>query len=90
MIFGVLEEAEQATDFLHKAGLSDLSKLYQEGREISDEVINESVRQRHLTLKQAETIRHRVRTLNRTLRSRQNRKKYRQDVRDVAWKIEVG
>lgn len=82
-------EAEQATDFLQKAGLSDLTKLYQQGREITENVVKDSVRQRNLTEKQAQTIRSRVRTLNKTLRSRQPRRKQRQDIRDVSWNVEV-
>ncbi|KAJ8945595.1 hypothetical protein NQ314_009118 [Rhamnusium bicolor] len=82
-------EAEQATEFLHKAGLSDLTKLYQQGREITENVVNDSVRQRNLTEKQAQTIRSRVRTLNKTLRSRQPRRKQRQDIRDVSWNVET-
>ncbi|CAG9855214.1 unnamed protein product [Phyllotreta striolata] len=82
-------EAEQATDFLQNAGLNDLSKLYQEGKEITENVIRDSVRQRNLTEKQAETIRSRVRTLNKTLRSRQPRRKQRQDIRDVSWNVET-
>lgn len=79
---------EQATDFLNTAGLANLSKLYHEGKEISEVLVSDSVRQRHLTEKQAQTIRSRVRTLNNTLRGRQPRRK-RQDVRDVAWNVEV-
>lgn len=82
-------EAEQATDFLHKAGLSDLTKLYQQGKEITENVVKDSVRQRNLTEKQAQTIRSRVRTLNKTLRSRQPRRKQRQDIRDVSWNVET-
>lgn len=84
-----IAEVENATDFLHKAGLSNLSKLFQEGKEITEALVNDSVRQRHLTEKQAQTVRSRVVTLNKTLRSRQPRKKQRQDVRDVAWNVEV-
>lgn len=84
----VFAEVEQATDFLNTAGLSNLSKLYHEGKEISEVLVSDSVRQRHLTEKQAQTIRSRVRTLNNTLRGRQPRRK-RQDVRDVAWNVEV-
>ncbi|CAH1103096.1 unnamed protein product [Psylliodes chrysocephalus] len=82
-------EAEQATDFLQNAGLTDLSNLYQEGKEITENVIKDSVRQRNLTEKQAQTIRSRVRTLNKTLRSRQPRRKQRQDIRDVSWNVET-
>lgn len=82
-------EAEQATDFLLKAGLSNLNQLYQQGKEISENVVIDSVRQNHLTEKQAQTVRSRVATLNKTLRSRQPRRKHRQDVRDVAWNIET-
>ncbi|XP_050314256.1 rho GTPase-activating protein conundrum [Anthonomus grandis grandis] len=82
-------EAEQATDFLLKAGLSNLNQLYHQGKEISDNIVIDSVRQKHLTEKQAQTVRSRVATLNKTLRSRQPRRKYRQDVRDVAWNIET-
>lgn len=85
----LIVEAEQATDFLHKVGLSDLSKLYSEGKEITDNLVNDSVRQKYLTERQAETVRSRIRTLNKTLHSRQPRRKHRQDVRDVAWKAEV-
>ncbi|XP_031336184.1 rho GTPase-activating protein conundrum-like isoform X2 [Photinus pyralis] len=81
----VLDEAEQATDFLHKADLSSLSKIYQEGKEITDVLVNNTIKQRNLTEKQAQTIKSRVRTLNKTLHSRQPRRKQRQDVRDVAW-----
>lgn len=84
-----IPEAEQATDFLVKAGLSNLNQLYQQGHEISENVVKDSVRQSHLTEKQAQTVRSRVATLNKTLRSRQPRRKHRQDVRDVAWNIEV-
>lgn len=84
-----VSEAEQATDFLVKAGLSDLNQLYQQGKEISENVVVNSVRQKHLTEKQAQTVRFRVDTLNKTLRSRQPRRKQRQDVRDVAWNLEV-
>lgn len=80
---------EQATDFLNTAGLANLSKLYHEGKEISEVLVSDSVRQRQLTEKQAQTIRSRVRTLNNTLRGRQPRRKQRQDVRDVAWNVEV-
>lgn len=52
-------------------------------------MIKDSVRQRNLTEKQAQTIRSRVRTLNKTLRSRQPRRKQRQDIRDVSWNVEV-
>lgn len=82
-------EVEEATDFLYQVGLSDLSKLYHEGKEISEAVVSDSVRQRHLTEKQAQTVRSRVRTLNNTLRNRQPRRKQRQDVRGVAWNVEV-
>lgn len=82
-------EVEQATDFLQKAGLSDLTKIYNQGIEISDSVVNESVRQRHLTEKQANTVKSRVKTLNRTLKNRQHSKKQRQDIRDVTWNVEV-
>ncbi|KAH1023311.1 rho GTPase-activating protein conundrum isoform X1 [Dendroctonus ponderosae] len=82
-------EAEQATDFLVKAGLSNLNQLYQQGHEISENVVKDSVRQSHLTEKQAQTVRSRVATLNKTLRSRQPRRKHRQDVRDVAWNVET-
>lgn len=81
----VLDEAEQATDFLHKVDLSSLSKIYQEGKEITDIVLNNTIKQRNLTEKQAQTIKSRVRTLNKTLHSRQPRRKQRQDIRDVAW-----
>lgn len=82
-------DVEQATDFLNNAGLADLTKLYQQGREITDSAVNESIRQRHLTEKQANTVRSRVRTLNQTLKSRQPRRKQRQDIRDIAWNFEV-
>lgn len=82
-------EVEQATDFLQKAGLSDLTKIYNQGIEISDSIVNESVRQRHLTEKQASTVKSRVKMLNKTLRNRQYTRKQRQDIRDVAWNIEV-
>ncbi|CAG9816644.1 unnamed protein product [Phaedon cochleariae] len=82
-------EAEQATDFLHNAGLSDLTNLYHQGEEITETVIKDSVRQRNLTEKQAQTIRSRVKTLNKTLRSRQPRRKQRQDIRDVSWNVET-
>ncbi|ERL84531.1 hypothetical protein D910_01961 [Dendroctonus ponderosae] len=84
-----ISEAEQATDFLVKAGLSNLNQLYQQGHEISENVVKDSVRQSHLTEKQAQTVRSRVATLNKTLRSRQPRRKHRQDVRDVAWNVET-
>lgn len=82
-------EAEEATEFLHNAGLSDLSNLYRQGQEITERVLSDSVRQRNLTEKQAQTVLSRVRTLNKTLCSRQPRRKHRQDVRDVTWNIEV-
>jgi hypothetical protein len=85
----VPNEAEQAADFLQKVGLSDLTKLYSQGKEITENVINDSVRQKHLTEKQAQTVRSRIRTLNRTLHSRQPRRKQRQDIRDVTWSVEV-
>lgn len=69
--------------------MADLSKTYHEGQEITDSMVNDSVRQRNLTEKQAQTVRSRVRTLNKTLRSRQPRRKQRQDIRDVAWNAEV-
>ncbi|KAL3289377.1 hypothetical protein HHI36_022809 [Cryptolaemus montrouzieri] len=83
----VLNEVEQAAEFLNRAGLTDLSKLYQEGKEIPDKLVKDSFSHRHLTPKQAETIKSRIRTLNKTVRSRQPRRK-RQDIRDVTWKIE--
>ncbi|XP_056646867.1 rho GTPase-activating protein conundrum-like isoform X2 [Diorhabda sublineata] len=82
-------EAEQATDFLQNAGLADLSRLYQQGKEITENVIKDSVRQRNLSEKQAQTIRSRVRILNQTLRSRQPRRKQRQDIRDISWNAET-
>ncbi|XP_050497301.1 rho GTPase-activating protein conundrum-like isoform X1 [Diabrotica virgifera virgifera] len=82
-------EAEQATDFLQNAGLGDLSKLYQQGKEITENVIKNSVHQRNLSEKQAQTIRSRVRILNQTLRSRQPRRKQRQDIRDISWNAET-
>ncbi|KAG5893636.1 hypothetical protein JTB14_015075 [Gonioctena quinquepunctata] len=82
-------EAEQAADFLNNAGLSDLTKIYQEGKEITENVIKDSLRQRHLTEKQAQTVRFRVRTLNKTLKTRQPRRKQRQDIRDVSWNVET-
>lgn len=85
----LLDEVEQATDFLQKAGLSNLSKAYHEGQEITETMVNDSVRQRNLTEKQAQTVRSRVKTLNKTLRSHQPRRKQRQDVRDVAWNAET-
>lgn len=89
LFYRVVAEVEQATDFLNTAGLANLSSLYHEGKEISEVLVSDSVRQRHLTEKQAQTIRSRVRTLNNTLRGRQPRRKQRQDVRDVAWNVEV-
>lgn len=80
---------EQARDFLLKAGLSDLSNIYQEGKEITEAVVNDSVREKYLTEKQAQTVRSRVLTLNKTLGNRKPRRKQRQDVRDVAWNVEV-
>ncbi|XP_063928262.1 rho GTPase-activating protein conundrum-like isoform X1 [Zophobas morio] len=85
----VPNEAEQATDFLQKVGLSDLTKLYSQGKEITENVINDSVRQKNLTERQAETVKSRIRTLNRTLHSRQPRRKQRQDIRDVTWNVET-
>ena len=85
----IILEAEQATDFLQKVGLSDLTKLYSQGKEITENVINDSVRQKNLTERQAETVKSRIRTLNRTLHSRQPRRKQRQDIRDVTWNVEV-
>lgn len=82
-------EVEQARDFLLKAGLSDLSKIYQEGKEITDAIVNDSVREKYLTEKQAQTVRSRVRTLNKTLGNRKPRRKQRQDIRDIAWNVEV-
>lgn len=82
-------EVEQAKDFLNAVGFSDLSKLFQQGEEISENVLNQSMRLRNLTEKQTETIRNRIRTLNRTLRSRQPKRKPRQDIRDIAWNVEV-
>ncbi|XP_060515887.1 rho GTPase-activating protein conundrum-like [Cylas formicarius] len=82
-------EVEQATDFLQKAGLTNLSYLHQQGKEISENVLVNSVKQRNLTEIQTQTIRSRVATLNKTLRSRQPRRKHRQDVRDVAWNLET-
>lgn len=82
-------EVEQATDFLQKAGLTDLTKIYNQGYEISDKIFNESIRQRDLTEKQANTVKSRVETLNKTLRKKQYSKKQRQDVRDVTWNLEV-
>ncbi|KAF5272847.1 hypothetical protein FQR65_LT00443 [Abscondita terminalis] len=81
----LLNEVEQATDFLHKADLSYLSKIYQKGEEITDHVVNDTIRQRYLTEKQVQTIKSRVRTLNKVLHNRQPRRKQRQDVRHVAW-----
>ncbi|KAK9889886.1 hypothetical protein WA026_008688 [Henosepilachna vigintioctopunctata] len=83
----VLNEVEQAAEFLNKAGLTDLSKLYQEGKEIPDRLVKDSLSYRRLTQKQAETIKLRIRTLNKTVRSKQPRRK-RQDIREVTWKIE--
>lgn len=80
---------EQAKDFLNAAGLSDLSTLFLQGEEITENIINESVRLRSLTEKQTETIVNRIRTLNRTLRSRQPKRKQRQDIRDISWNVEV-
>ncbi|XP_017785528.1 PREDICTED: rho GTPase-activating protein 28 isoform X2 [Nicrophorus vespilloides] len=86
----LLDEVELAADFLQKAGLSDLPKLYHQGKEISDSIVNDSIRQIHLTEKQAQTVRSRVRTLNKTLRNhRQPRRKQRQDIRDVTWNLET-
>ncbi|XP_008193403.1 rho GTPase-activating protein conundrum isoform X1 [Tribolium castaneum] len=85
----VPNEAEQAADFLQKVGLSDLTKLYNQGKEITENVVSDSVRQKHLTERQAETVRSRIRTLNKTLHSRQPRRKQRQDIRDVAWNVET-
>ncbi|XP_066258922.1 rho GTPase-activating protein conundrum-like isoform X1 [Euwallacea similis] len=82
-------EAERAADFLDKADLSNLNQLYQQGQEIPENVVVNSVRQKQLTEKQAQTVRSRVATLNKTLRSRQPRRKQRQDVRDVAWNVET-
>ncbi|KAF5294815.1 hypothetical protein FQA39_LY00299 [Lamprigera yunnana] len=81
----LLNEVEQATDFLLKADLSNLSNIYQQGEEITDYVVNDTIKQRNLTEKQVQTIKSRVRTLNKVLHSRQPRRKQRQDVRDVAW-----
>lgn len=81
-------EVEQASDFLQKIGLSDLTKLYNQGKEITENVVNDSVRQKHLTARQAQTVKSRIRTLNKTLHNKQIKKK-RQDIRDVAWNIEV-
>ncbi|KRT78518.1 hypothetical protein AMK59_6772 [Oryctes borbonicus] len=85
----VLDEVEQARDFLLKAGLSDLSKIFQEGKEIPEAVVNDSVREKYLTEKQAQTVRSRVRTLNKTLGNRKPRRKQRQDIRDIAWNVET-
>ncbi|XP_025835593.1 rho GTPase-activating protein conundrum isoform X2 [Agrilus planipennis] len=85
----VLDEIEQAADFLQKVGLSNLSEIYQQGCEISESVVNATVSQRNLTLKQVQTIKSRVQTLNKTLRSHQPRQKQRQDVRDVTWNVET-
>lgn len=80
---------EQARDFLLKAGLADLSNIFQEGNEITDAIVNDSVRKRYLNEKQAQTVRARVRTLNKTLANRKPRRKQRQDIRDIAWNVEV-
>ncbi|CAH0562543.1 unnamed protein product [Brassicogethes aeneus] len=87
--YPVQNEAEQAADFLQTVGLSDLSKVYQQGKEITDKLVNDSLRQKHLTEKQAQTVRNRVRTLNKTLKSRQTRRKQRQDIRDISWNVET-
>lgn len=81
----LLNEVEQATDFLQKADLSNLSKIYHKGEEITDHVVNDTINQRNLTEKQVQTIKSRVRTLNKVLHNRQPRRKQRQDIRDVAW-----
>lgn len=83
-----IAEVEQAADFLQKIGLSDLTKLYNQGKEITENVVNDSVRQKHLTARQAQTVKSRIRTLNKTLHNKQIRKK-RQDIRDVTWNVEV-
>ncbi|XP_065166071.1 LOW QUALITY PROTEIN: rho GTPase-activating protein conundrum-like [Atheta coriaria] len=85
----LLDEVEEASDFLQNAGLLEFSKLHQQGKEIPDLIVDETVRQKHLTVRQAETVRSRVRTLNKTLGNRQPRRKQRQDVRDVAWNLET-
>ncbi|RZC34941.1 rho GTPase-activating protein 18 [Asbolus verrucosus] len=38
----VPNEAEQAADFLQKVGLSDLTKLYNQGKEITENIVNDS------------------------------------------------
>ncbi|KAK9745601.1 RhoGAP domain [Popillia japonica] len=82
-------QVEQARDFLLKAGLADLSNIFQEGNEITDAIVNDSVRKRYLNEKQAQTVRARVRTLNKTLANRKPRRKQRQDIRDIAWNVET-
>ncbi|XP_076262036.1 rho GTPase-activating protein conundrum-like isoform X2 [Rhynchophorus ferrugineus] len=86
----ILNEAEQALDFLDKVGLGNLSHIHQQGKEIPENALLDSVKQNHLTEKQTQTIRSRVATLNKnTLRNRQPKRKPRQDVRDVAWNVET-
>ncbi|XP_049817232.1 rho GTPase-activating protein conundrum-like [Aethina tumida] len=87
--YSVPDEAELATDFLSATGFSHLTKLHQRGEEIPENIVSDSVRQKNLTETQAKTIRNRVATLNKTLKSRQPRRKHRLDIRDISWDVET-
>jgi len=85
-----LADGAAEADWLSSAGLSFLTEGFENGREVADSELETAVR--HLSARQADAVRLRVHSLNRTVRQRGRQLKARHkkpDIRDVFRDFEV-
>lgn len=84
-----LTEGEEEAEWLHAAGLGQLTEAWKAGREIQPEELGAVLRP--LSRAQAETVKRRVRSLNHTVKQcfNQRQRVRKPDIRDVFKDVEV-
>ncbi|XP_011332340.1 rho GTPase-activating protein conundrum isoform X1 [Ooceraea biroi] len=82
-------EGEEEADWLHAAGLGQLTEAWKAGREVQPEELGAALRP--LSRAQAEAVKRRVRSLNHTVKQRFNQRQRvrKPDIRDVFKDVEV-
>lgn len=82
-------EGEEEAEWLHTAGLGQLTEAWKAGREVQPEELGAALRP--LSRAQAEAVKRRVRSLNHTVKQRFNQRQRvrKPDIRDVFKDVEV-
>ena len=74
-------DGKKEADWLNAAGFEQLARKFQDGKEISESLVNTAVST--LSNSQQDTVRRRVRAINETTKRKKHRHKHKPDIRDV-------